>query len=338
MKELEERVLVLYDKEEEYARLMSEFLRTHSDAPWEIHTYTKEADLLTGERQVNIAMLVIAESVYSEKLDVLGADRTVILNESGVMKWGQLPNINKYQQADNVLRRLLEIYMEVARVVLPKLQSGFRTNFIGIYSPIHKSMQSSVALTMCQLLAKKHRTLYLNFEHYQGISELVPDRQSRDMADLLYFLTADKNRFRLRMQTMIQKKGNLEYVPSMKSGQNLLTVDAKEWLELLQKIEELGDYEYVVLDLSESMQGLFEILRVCRRVFTLTQEDKVSKCKLMQYEQLLSWYDYEDVLQKTGRYGVPKIHKFPTELEQYTKGELADFVKGLVEDLWNIQN
>ena len=56
------------------------------------------------------------------------------------------------------------------------------------------------------------------------------------------------------MQTVIQRKGNLDYIPPMRNGQNLLGITWEEWRSLFQRIEELGKYEYVILDLSESIQ------------------------------------------------------------------------------------
>ena len=44
--EQKEAVMVLFDREEEYARLLSEFLRRQKELPWEIHTYTKMEELL----------------------------------------------------------------------------------------------------------------------------------------------------------------------------------------------------------------------------------------------------------------------------------------------------
>ena len=122
-------------------------------------------------------------------------------------------------------------------------------------------------------------------------------------------------------------------MPPVKSGQNLITVTPQEWLGLLERIEELEEYEYVVLDLGESMQGLFEILRMCRHVYTLTREDRIARGKLLQYEQVLALYEYGDVLGKTKRLSLSHIQKLPEELEQLTKGDLADLVKGLLGDL-----
>lgn len=330
---MEDSILVLCDTEEEYAQLMTEFLKEHKDIPWKIHTYTDVAHLLREEAKEKINMLVVAESVYSEEFKKLQPERTVILNESGVIKWGKVCNINKYQQAENVLRELLEVYMEIAGQPPPRLVKNHNARFIGIYSPVRRCLQTSYALTMAQLLAQEHRTLYLNFEHYAGITELLPDMQTRDIADLLYFLTAKQGKFRLHMQTITMHKGKLDYIPPMRAGQNLLTVTGTEWLQLLQKIEELGEYEYIILDLSESMQGLFDVLRLCVRVFTLTKEDKLAQSKIMQYEQLLQLYSYEDVLEKTCKCALPQIRRLSEDLEQLTKGELAEYVKRQIKDI-----
>ena len=326
------KVMALCDTEDEYAQLMTEFIKKRKNLPWELHTYTN-VDTLLGTEKEGIDMLVVAESAYCQELRELSPGCLIVLNESGVMKWEDVSYVDKYQEAEEVFRQLLGIYMEIADTQLPFLRTNRKTVFIGNYSPVRRCMQTSFAITMSLMLAERHPTLYLNFEHYAGISELLPDMQTLDMADLLYFLNAQTDKFRLRLQSILKHKGNLAYIPPMKSGQNLITVTAREWLGLLEKIEELEEYEYVVLDLSESMQGLFEILRMCRHVYTLTREDRIARGKLLQYEQVLALYEYGDVLGKTKRLSLSHIQKLPEELEQLTKGDLADLVKGLLKNL-----
>ncbi len=324
--------MALCDTEEEYAQLMTEFMKKRKNLPWELHTYTNVDKLLEAEEK-ELDMLVVAESAYCPKLKGLAPKCLVVLNESGVMRWEDLSYVDKYQEAEEVFKQLLGVYVDIADVQLPFLRTNRKTIFIGNYSPVHRCMQTSFAITLSLMLAKRHPTLYLNFEHYAGISELLPDMQTLDLADLLYFLNAQKDKFRLRLQTILRHQGALDYVPPMKSGQNLITVTVEEWLGLLERIEELEEYEYVVMDLSESMQGLFEILRMCRQVYTLTKEDRLAKAKLFQYEQVLALYEYGDVLGKTKRLSLSHIQKLPEDLEQLTKGELADLVKGLVKSL-----
>lgn len=325
----EDRIMVLCDTEEEYAQLMTDFLKKNRELPWKIHTYTKVEELVKEEKD-NLELLVVSESAYCDELRKIEALRTVVLSESGVMRWENVLYVDKYQQAEEVLKELLRAYMEISDTGLPKLKRNGSITFIGNYSPVRRAMQTSFALTMGQILAKEHRTLYLNFEHYAGIGELRPDIQGSDMADLLYFLHGDREKFGMRLQTICKRIGNLDYIPPMKSGQNLLTITEAEWLELLQRIEDTGEYEYVILDLSESMQGLFEILRMCKVVFTITKEDRIAQSKLLQYEQMLSLYEYEDILTKTRRLKLPHIQRLPEEPEQLTRGDLAALVKDLL--------
>lgn len=333
MKEKREPVLVLCDREEEYAQLMTEFIRTHKEIPWKVHTYTDVEELMHREQDQDIDVMAVSERTYQDKLSALRPLRTVILNESGLKKWEEFVNIDKYQQAQNVLQSLLEVYLEVADIMLPGLQRPENVRFVGLYSPVRRCRQTTFALTLAQMLAANYKTLYLNFEHYVGISELGAERGNRDLADLLYFLMSDDHKFKIRLQTMVKQVGNLDYIPPMKSGQNLLTVQPREWTRLLQRIGSLGLYEIVILDLSESMQGLFDLLRMCTKVFTLTGEDGVAQGKLAEYERILEVYEYKDVLEKTCKCMVPKVRKVPEELEQFTRGEMGDFVRSMIHEL-----
>ncbi|MBP5282610.1 MAG: hypothetical protein J6Z22_08945, partial [Lachnospiraceae bacterium] len=163
--------------------------------------------------------------------------------------------------------------------------------------------------------------------------ELLADQQTRDLADLLYFLNAEKDKFSLRLQSMVKQIGTLDYVPPMKFGQNLLGITIKEWGEFFQKLQTLGEYEFIIMDLSECMQGLFDIMRMCHRVYTITLEDRAANWKLTQYESLLEQYSYEDVLEKTRKCNLPKIRRLPSGLEYYDRGELADYVLLQLRDL-----
>ncbi len=335
--------MVLCDTEEEYTQRMSEFLKGHQTIFGDIRIYTNVQGLQNFMNNNSVEILVIAENVYMqenkiiteiEEMKIIDPNRIILLNESGIIKWDHLKNVDKYQAADNVFREILQEYAESVEISYPRLNRTCGTRLIGMYSPVRRCLQTSFALTLGQMLAQKHKTLYLNLEHYAGISEILPDMQTRDLGDLLFFLLGDSDKFTIRMQTIVQKKGNLDYIPPMRIGQNLLAITLEEWENLLYQIVEWGEYKYVILDLTENIQGLLEILRMCNKVFTLTKEDEIAKAKVAQYEHVLQLYKYEDVIQKTLKYNIPLFRRLPTQLEQYTKGELAEYVKTIVEELF----
>jgi len=326
-------ILVLCDTEEEYARLMSEYLKGHRETTWEIRTYTDITSLVGYGSETAIDLLVIAENAYQEAVRALTVRKTVLLNESGVVRWENIRNVSKYQAAEEVYREILSEYMEMMEDPLPRLAEENGVRLIGFFTPIHRCLQTTFALTMGQLLAEKHKTLYLNFEYCAGMTELLPDARTRDLTDLIYFLNTDKERFWLRMQTILLKKGELDLIPPVKSGNALLEISAEEWIELLMRIRQMGEYEFIILDLSESVQGLPELLRACSRIFTLTRDDRHARGKLAQYERLMALSEYEDVLSKSSRYKLPHFRRIPDEIELFTKGDLAEYVNRVIGEV-----
>ena len=81
MREKACKVMALCDTEEEYAQLMTEFMRKQKNLPWELHTYTN-VDALLGTERSGIAMLVVAESAFCQELRELAPGCLVVLGES----------------------------------------------------------------------------------------------------------------------------------------------------------------------------------------------------------------------------------------------------------------
>lgn len=323
---MEHKLLVLCDPEEDYLQHMADFLRRKKPAPWEVVAYTKPEELLKFEKEIDI--LIISESAYGAFVETMAVKLPILLNESGVVQ-GQIPvNIDKYQEAEKVHQAIWSHYMEKEADELSELKTTSNTKFIGMYSPVRRCLQTTFALTYGQLLAEKHRTLYVSFEYYGQRQEWAESLED-GLSKLLYFLQ-EENHFLSHVRTVVQKVGKLDYVASMVNGQNLLYVTAQEWQKLLKQLAEIGEYEFIILDLNESMQGLFEVLRICSRVYTIIKEDSLAKCKVEQYEQLLSLQEYGDVKQKTVKYILPIFRKLPGNMEQFTKGELAEYVKELL--------
>lgn len=323
---MKHKLLVFCDAEEDYAQHMTEYLRRKGDFPWEVRVYTQMGEVKELEKEIDV--LLVAESVYATLQEEICANQIIVLCENGTFQKGKVVSIDKYQSAEKVRQRLLELYGE-ERVIGRIGEAGVRqVKMIGMYSPVRRCLQTTFALTYGQLLAEKHKTLYLSFEYY-GERQEWTEPQEDGLSKLLYFLQED-NSFLTHVRTTVRKLGNLDYVAPMINGEKLLYVTQQEWQTLLKKLADSGAYEYIVLDLSENMQGLFEVLRLCDRVYTIVKDDMMARCKVNQYEQLLALQEYEDVKRKTAKYVLPVFRKLPGDIEQYTKGELADYVREML--------
>ncbi|MBO5165197.1 MAG: hypothetical protein IJ405_08415 [Lachnospiraceae bacterium] len=329
---MKKKILALYDSEKDYLESLARFLKEKEELPFALHAYTEKGKLLASAKKEKIEVLMVAETDFTYEIAGLETGKTLLLNESGTVKDTRLRNIDKYQKAENIWRELMDSYADMLTGEKQTLTGKGSAKIIGMYSPVRRCLQTSFALTLGQVLAEKKKTLYISFEHYAGWNRLLDKNVRGDLAALLYFAEEQGEKFFCRMQSMTLKIGQLYYIPPAYAGQNLIYVKGQDWQKLLRKIAEEGGYDYIILDLSESIQGTFELLRMCDRIYTLVREDEQAQAKLLQYEELLREYDYEDVLDKTDKQLLPQFTGLPERMEQYTGGELAAYVRKLIKE------
>ncbi len=326
------KVLALCDNEIIYLHHMLEYMQSGQELPFSVHGFTSVDELIKFSNKSEIELLLIAENIYEESLEELPIAQMVILNESGSRVGKDRKNINKYQSLQNIMKEITESYVENAGEVPIRFSSTRNLKIIGNYTPIRRCLQTTFSLCMGQILAKEHKVLYLNFENYSGLSYLLDRDFKMDITDVLYFLNCDRERLSYRLSGIVNSINGLDFIPPVISYKELNMITGQQWINLLHEIEEATDYEYLILDLSEQVQGLFEILRQCFKVFTIIREDCFAAAKVKQYEAMLQIEDCRDIVIKTRKWNLPLFRSLPHNLEQLTHGELASYVREIIEE------
>ena len=327
-----DKVLILYDSDEEYARLMGEYLMGCKDLPWKIAVCTSEEDLRKTDKGKG-SLLVVSSSVYSEFIKSLGAEKIITLDDgNGVC---EDPVIEKYRPAEETLRGILEVYMEYAdedsmTMIKP---SGAKAKLIGVFSPVRRCYQTTFSVLMGRLLSDRGKVLYLSFEFCEGSEELIPPDRTGNLSDLVYFIKSAPSVFSMRFRSMVRTIAGLDYIPCAVPGSDLTEIPGDEWKTFLTRICSLEDYSYVILDLSECIRGIFEILRMCDTVYTLTRSDKVARTKIESYENVLKMYDYTDIKDKSIKCSIPSVNRVPSFAGEDLSGELVSFIRKQMEVL-----
>lgn len=314
------------DSEEVYARHLVEYLHSRGRLPYDIHLYFSRERLLCAENPSEIALLVIAESQYDPVVLSAGFRSVLLLSETETYR-EEPDNMSKYQSVENIAARIAELCVREQEGMPQSLRHSKPMHLIGIYSPIARCLQTTFSLTLGQILAEKAPTLYLNFEAYSGL-EIMLDRSFRgSVSDLLYYNDCAREKMAGQLEWMTEKMGKVDFLPPMESWIQLRSIRAQQWMELFQTIEKVSEYAFCILDLSEQVDGVLEILRQCDFVCTITREDGFAQAKLRQYEELLRSTQYEDIFMKTRRCQLPVFRELPANLEMLTRGDLAVWVR-----------
>ena len=325
------RRVCICDSEVSYGEHLMEYLRREGRLPGDIYLYTGRETFLERETPETTGLLVIAQSQYTEEIVKAGFKDILLLNESST--YMEKPeNMSKYQSVENICDRIREMCAAREEGMSEGVRHGKPMKLIGIYSPLTRCLQTTFALCMGQLLSAASPALYLNFEAYSGLEKMLNRSFRGSVSDLLYYNDCAREKLAGQLRYMTEKIGDLDFLPPMESFILLRSIRTEQWLELLRTIEKVTDYEYCILDLSELADGVFEILRQCDYIYTITRDDGISSCKMMQYEELLRSMQYEDIFMKTRRCRLPVFRELPGSILNLTHGELAAVVEGIVEE------
>jgi hypothetical protein len=334
--------MAICDTEEAYAYRLAEymfengrFLQNMSGGfSYSMHLFTEVEKLKNMMEQEQIAILLIAESA----LDLLGESYTkwqnvqiLVLQENEGRKMENLCYISKYQSPDIILQSVYDSVEELSDWTVSDVLTGLNVKLIGMYSPVKRCLQTSFALTLGQMLAKKDKVLYLSFEYYSGLGQLLRREFSADMMDVMYYFQCAKEKLAMRLPSILQNVNGLDYIPPIQSPLGIREVEGSEWVELCREIAGMGQYEYIILDLDDGMNGLFDLLKQCWKIYTIVREDSFAAAKMNQYEQVLRLNELDEIAEKTVKCRFPMFQRLPSDLEMMTHGELAEYVRSIVE-------
>ena len=95
-------------------------------------------------------------------------------------------------------------------------------------------------------------------------------------------------------------------VPPIPIVLDLKDVTWEEWEALITEIVENSLYEIVILDVGESIQGLFPLLEMCDRVYMPVLDDEVSTQKMKQYQNNVEQLKLEKLKRITYQFVMPQ--------------------------------
>lgn len=328
---MDKKILAIFDSEEAYAYRLMEFITGKINLPFEIYVFTEESRFYSCAKIKDIECLLISESVYRQEVEALKIPHIIILSESGENLNKTLHHINKYQSCENIFHQIMEYYTDKSETVPMTLRTGLKKmQIIGIYTPIGRCLQTTFSLTLGQMLSRRFKTLYLNFEIYSGFSRMLCRNFESDISDLMYYFACAREKLAYRLESMVETVGGLHFIPPAEIYQNLAGIRGDQWLDLFQEIEKASDYEYLILDLTDGIMDLWNVLRSCDHVYTIVRGDGLSMAKVEQYERVLEGMSYGDISAKTTKWKLPIFKQLPIRFEELTYGELAAYIKSQV--------
>lgn len=324
-------ILAVCDAEEEYASKLADYLNLKEGFPFQVRFFATLEKLIQFCGQQSVDAVLICEAYRTAICEINRIPSVIVLEEENPAEGRKNAAVCKYQSCESLIKEVLQILAKLPEVGCHILRN-VPLKIIGLYSPVKRSLQTTFGLTLGQLLGKRGKVLYMNMEGFSGLNTMLGRNFQRDLSDLLYYLKNGRQGLTYILGSMIENVNGMDVLPPMLCQMDLVSIEAKVWLQLFSEIEKNSEYEFLILDLSDSVQGLFEILRQCCVVYTMTADDGFAMAKIDQYEQMMKQCRYEDVLNKTNKCILPRFSYLPRQLDRLTVSELAEVVKKCIKE------
>jgi len=325
--------LVIYDEEEDYARTLLEYIDEKKGLPFKTFAFNKMEEFIKFTKSTVVNMLISSKPIQNDNVK-----KVLYLNEGNSISEAteEVKSIYKYQSAEKIFKEIMEQYALTAGDFSG---SGRNNNhvarIVGVYSPVGRSGKTSFAITLGQILQNQGPTLYLNLEEFSGFAGIFNKDYSGDLADLMYYYKQEPGFIGLKLKTIASDLHGMDYVPPMVYSGNIRNIESEMWINLIKDIARLGMYDNIIVDLSNMVSDIPAVLDVCDTIYTPLDNNRISMCKINEYEEYLLKTGRENIVSKTVKIKLPGgEHKDWDEhyIEELVWGELGDFIKKIISE------
>lgn len=302
---MSDKNVVICDREIRYANGLGENISEREDLAVKVYVCSSFEHVLELEQAKKIHIFIVDEEITYAQRTQIGANQVFVLTRGKVADLGEEEwAIGKYQCADEIIRQVFEFYVDRTKENVMRCMNKERARLVAVYSPIHRVGKTTFALALGRECAKSKKVLYLNLEEYAGME--VSQDTNMNLGDLLYYLRQGNGNLGIRLQAAVKEDEGLDVVPPIPVVLDLKEVTWEEWEALITQLLENSLYEMVVLDVGESVQGLFPLLELCDRVYMPVLEDENSRRKLKQYQDNVEQLKLEKLKRITYQFVMPQ--------------------------------
>lgn len=320
------RHIAVCDHEILYACHLIEYLVQHEHVLTELRAYSSLDSMLADGRSAETALLIISESEYRPDEVDSRFSSVLILEETGEIDRSKNECISKYSQVENIVGRIRELCPELEEEGSIFRSTG-QARIIGAYTPIGRCLQTTFCLALGQLLGRRQRVLYLNLEACSGIGEITGETGGESLRELIYSTDCAGEKTAGRIASMTRKIGTLEWLPISSSPSEIQSVSPAQWTGLIEVIAGNTEYEDLIIDFSDSVNGLFALLEQCDVIFTIRRMEAMSRAKQKQYDEAVLSMETEDLFRRSVPLTLPEFEDIPENPEELPGCSLTGYLR-----------
>lgn len=277
--------LVIADFDESYARRLSEYINSNHSAAFLVSCFTK-ADSYSRymEQQPSIDVLLISPDFYDISIAYTNGKLKVVLSTGALSReYTGFQVINKYSTGEKLLGDVVHLYSMLNPSELRASPYSKSAELVGVYSPVGGAGKTTIATALSMQCAELGmHCFYLSLESIQSTGAFFNSNSKRNLSYVFYYLKEKSKNLSFKMDGIKSTDTDygVQYFSPPESPLEYGEIDSDEIEQLIQGIKEMGCYDYVFIDMSNTFDMKnYRLMNLCDRIVLVTLLDPVSMHK-----------------------------------------------------------
>lgn len=327
------RTCAIYDNNENYARRLMHAMSMKDNQQFNIELFTQKDAFEKYLRDGSPTVAMVSESGFYDGISDLYDGSLVVLteepeNETDAKRFGSNATaVYRYQPMDRIYREL----MEHSDLQPKKRLDTF--DVIGIYSPVNVMPKTEFALNIAKVLSEKYKVLYINFEEFSGLDEILVSTDDITLSDALYYYRQQRDNAAEKIMGTIRSVDGIDYIAPVMCAEDISYVESEQLVSFVECVGKNKGYEVIILDLSSAVKQPWRLMECCSTIYMPVRNDYLSERKILEFETYFYGIGMSKMLDRIEKVRLPECESGVDRefWEKIKSGGMYRFVKKILE-------
>lgn len=221
-----------------------------------------------------------------------------LVDTIGIDNYKNQKTICKFQKIELIYKQMLDIYADVADVVISAGQSdGNDALVLSFVSAGGGDGSSSVAAGCAKYLAGVgKKVLYLNLEQFGSSSVFFEADGTSDLSDIILAIRNNKANLTLKLESFVKHDvSGVYFFESCKMAFDVMEINPNDMQRLLHELKALGKYDYIIIDMDFNFNDReVEVMKESYRIVFVNSGMEISNLKLKKVLDAIAIFEQEN--------------------------------------------
>jgi len=285
--------IIVADSDEEYMEALERYFRTYYRERIESLCITSQEYLIEYMKKeiTNIDILLVTPR-FLHKLNLDKVNTVVLLTDGRIpQEYIKFESIAKYQEAQKLVRRIIDIYAENNPDEVYTSFNDRKTKVIGVFSPDGGAGKTTISIAISLRSSQRGMNVfYLNIENIPSTQVFLDCNSENNLSDVLYYLKEKSKNLSLKIEgaRLEDLASGIHFFAPPDSPLEMNEILDNDISELVSQLKSLNRYDSIVIDMSSVInEKNLKLFEICDSIICISTPDKISQKKASQFIKAL---------------------------------------------------